>query len=88
MLAFQSLMFDFLYLLRQIRTIAIIAEGIPEAKTRQLNKKAQEAGVTIIGPATVSSLLSCILTRQWTVSRLTLKMGIKKVKGQISTLTR
>lgn len=40
----------------QIRTIAIIAEGIPEAKTRQLNKKAQEAGVTIIGPATVGGI--------------------------------
>lgn len=65
-LAFQWLVFDFLYLptlnfLRQIRTIAIIAEGIPEAKTRQLNKKAQEAGVTIIGPATVSSLQVLIL---------------------------
>ena len=40
----------------QIRTIAIIAEGIPEAKTRQLNRKAKELGVTIIGPATVSTL--------------------------------
>lgn len=40
----------------QIRTIAIIAEGIPEAKTRQLNQKAKELGVTIIGPATVSTI--------------------------------
>lgn len=40
----------------QIRTIAIIAEGIPEAKTRQLNKKAKEHGVTIIGPATVGGI--------------------------------
>lgn len=40
----------------QIRTIAIIAEGIPEAKTRQLNRKAKEFGVTIIGPATVGGI--------------------------------
>lgn len=40
----------------QIRTIAIIAEGIPEAKTRQLNHKAKELGVTIIGPATVGGI--------------------------------
>ncbi|KAL9966324.1 hypothetical protein ACROYT_G024378 [Oculina patagonica] len=40
----------------QIRTIAIIAEGIPEAKTRQLNRKAKEMGVTIIGPATVGGI--------------------------------
>lgn len=39
----------------QIRTIAIIAEGIPEAKTRQLNRKAKELEITIIGPATVST---------------------------------
>ncbi|MGH0169541.1 UNVERIFIED_CONTAM: hypothetical protein FKN15_057094 [Acipenser sinensis] len=37
----------------QIHTIAIIAEGIPEAQTRKLIKKADEKGVTIIGPATV-----------------------------------
>ncbi|EDO37585.1 predicted protein [Nematostella vectensis] len=40
----------------QIRTIAIIAEGIPEAKTRILNKKAKELGITIIGPATVGGI--------------------------------
>lgn len=40
----------------QIRTIAIIAEGIPEAKTRQLNKRARDLGVTIIGPATVGGI--------------------------------
>ncbi|KAI8489901.1 hypothetical protein Bbelb_322620 [Branchiostoma belcheri] len=40
----------------RIRTIAIIAEGIPEAKTRQLNKLASEKGVTIIGPATVGGI--------------------------------
>lgn len=37
----------------QIRTIAIIAEGIPEAFTRKIIKMAEEKGVTIIGPATV-----------------------------------
>lgn len=37
----------------QIHTIAIIAEGIPEALTRKIIKKADENGVTIIGPATV-----------------------------------
>lgn len=41
-------------LILQIRTIAIIAEGIPEALTRKLIKKADQKGVTIIGPATVS----------------------------------
>lgn len=41
----------------QIHTIAIIAEGIPEALTRKLIKTADEKGVTIIGPATVNSLI-------------------------------
>merc|ERR1712018_769574 len=41
---------------KQIRTIAIIAEGIPENMTRTLNKKAKEKGVTIIGPATVGGI--------------------------------
>ncbi|XP_074659713.1 ATP-citrate synthase-like isoform X2 [Tubulanus polymorphus] len=41
---------------KQIRTIAIIAEGIPENLTRQLNKTAAEKGVTIIGPATVGGI--------------------------------
>jgi len=40
----------------QIRTIAIIAEGIPENKTKRLNKLAKEQGVTIIGPATVGGI--------------------------------
>ena len=35
--------------------MAIIAEGIPERITQQLNKKAKDKGVVIIGPATVSS---------------------------------
>lgn len=40
----------------QIRTIAIIAEGIPENMTRKLILLAQEKGVTIIGPATVGGV--------------------------------
>ncbi|XP_076256595.1 ATP-citrate synthase isoform X2 [Rhynchophorus ferrugineus] len=40
----------------QIRTIAIIAEGIPENMTRKLIKMADEKGVVIIGPATVGGL--------------------------------
>lgn len=40
----------------QIRTIAIIAEGIPENMTRKLNKIATEKRVTIIGPATVGGV--------------------------------
>ncbi|XP_053309008.1 ATP-citrate synthase isoform X2 [Spea bombifrons] len=40
----------------QIHTIAIIAEGIPEALTRRLIKTADEKGVTIIGPATVGGI--------------------------------
>ncbi|MCL4131765.1 UNVERIFIED_CONTAM: hypothetical protein GTU68_058027 [Idotea baltica] len=40
----------------QIRTIAIIAEGIPENMTRILIKKAKERGVSIIGPATVGGV--------------------------------
>ncbi|KAK9396853.1 ATP-citrate synthase [Crotalus adamanteus] len=40
----------------QIRTVAIIAEGIPEALTRRLIKIADGKGVTIIGPATVGGI--------------------------------
>uniref|UniRef100_A0A671T382 ATP-citrate synthase n=1 Tax=Sinocyclocheilus anshuiensis TaxID=1608454 RepID=A0A671T382_9TELE len=40
----------------QIRTMAIIAEGIPEALTRKIIKMAEEKGVTIIGPATVGGI--------------------------------
>lgn len=49
----------------QIHTIAIIAEGIPEAQTRKMIKMADEKGVTIIGPATVSSLMKYD-NRLWT----------------------
>merc|ERR1719385_344953 len=40
----------------QIRTIAIIAEGIPENFTRKLIKVAASKNVTIIGPATVGGV--------------------------------
>merc|ERR1719234_143280 len=40
----------------QIRTIAIISEGIPENFTRKLIKLADKKGVTIIGPATVGGV--------------------------------
>lgn len=40
----------------QIRTIAIIAEGIPENYTRKLIKLAEAKNVTIIGPATVGGV--------------------------------
>lgn len=40
----------------QIRTIAIIAEGVPEQKTKLLTMKAKDKGVTIIGPATVGGI--------------------------------
>ena len=39
--------------LLQFRSVTIIAEGIPENKTKKLIKKADALGVTIIGPATV-----------------------------------
>jgi ATP citrate (pro-S)-lyase len=40
----------------QIKTIAIIAEGVPERRTREINHIAQKKGVTIIGPATVGGI--------------------------------
>lgn len=40
----------------QIRTIAIIAEGIPENLTRKLNMAARSKNVSIIGPATVGGV--------------------------------
>lgn len=40
----------------QIRTIAIIAEGIPENMTRKIILMAQQKNVTIIGPATVGGV--------------------------------
>ena len=40
----------------QIKTIAIIAEGVPESQTRALNKEAHKKNVGIIGPATVGGI--------------------------------
>ncbi|KAG7362086.1 ATP-citrate synthase [Nitzschia inconspicua] len=40
----------------QIKTIAIIAEGVPESQTRKFNKVAMDKGVGIIGPATVGGI--------------------------------
>jgi succinyl-CoA synthetase alpha subunit len=37
----------------QLKTIAIIAEGVPEKRARQILHAAKEKGVLIIGPATV-----------------------------------
>ncbi len=40
----------------QIRTIVLIAEGIPERTMRELNVKAKKGGKVIIGPATVGGI--------------------------------
>lgn len=40
----------------QIKTIAIIAEGVPESQTRAINKAAKQKKVGIIGPATVGGI--------------------------------
>lgn len=40
----------------QLRTVAIIAEGIPERQTRILIHTAEEKGVLLIGPATVGGI--------------------------------
>jgi ATP citrate (pro-S)-lyase len=42
--------------LPQIRTIAIIAEGVPERRAREILFRAKEKGVIIIGPATVGGI--------------------------------
>ena len=41
---------------KQIKVIAIIAEGIPENLTKKINKLADDKGVTIVGPATVGGV--------------------------------
>lgn len=40
----------------QIKTIAIIAEGVPESQTRKLIKEAEKKKVGLIGPATVGGI--------------------------------
>ena len=47
---------DLLQYSNQIKTIVIIAEGVPEQQTRYLGKIGRNRGVTIIGPATVGGL--------------------------------
>ena len=40
----------------QLRTLAIIAEGVPERQTREIIAKAAEKQVALIGPATVGGI--------------------------------
>jgi ATP citrate (pro-S)-lyase len=40
----------------QLKTIAVIAEGVPERRTKLLNRAAAARGVTIVGPATVGGI--------------------------------
>ncbi|BFZ60076.1 ATP citrate lyase subunit 1 [Saitoella coloradoensis] len=40
----------------QLRCIAIIAEGVPERRAREISEVARQKGVTIIGPATVGGI--------------------------------
>ncbi|OAG42934.1 ATP-citrate synthase subunit 1 [Fonsecaea monophora] len=40
----------------QVRSIAIIAEGVPERRAREIMVKSKEKGITIIGPATVGGI--------------------------------
>jgi ATP-citrate lyase alpha-subunit len=39
-----------------IKTVAVIAEGIPERRSREMNKLARSKGKVIIGPATVGGI--------------------------------
>ncbi|CAN0310382.1 unnamed protein product, partial [Discosporangium mesarthrocarpum] len=39
-----------------IKTVAIIAEGVPESQTREIVKAADSKGVGLIGPATVGGI--------------------------------
>jgi ATP citrate (pro-S)-lyase len=47
---------DTLNFSHQIKTVAIIAEGVPESQTRKIIKAAEARGVGIIGPATVGGI--------------------------------
>ena len=40
----------------QVKSIAIIAEGVPERRAREILHVAQKKGITIIGPATVGGI--------------------------------
>ena len=41
---------------KQLKVIAIIAEGVPERRTRLLIAKAKRTGTVLIGPATVGGI--------------------------------
>ncbi|KAJ6544147.1 citrate synthase-like protein [Mycena capillaripes] len=47
---------EILQFAKQIRSIAIIAEGVPERHARELLWRAQALGVLVIGPATVGGI--------------------------------
>ncbi|KAJ7982962.1 ATP citrate lyase isoform 2 [Mycena polygramma] len=47
---------DILKFAKQIRSIAIIAEGVPERHARELLWRAKDLGVLVIGPATVGGI--------------------------------
>lgn len=64
----------------QIKTIAIIAEGVPESQTRKINKVAIEKGIGIIGPATVGGIKVRI------VSMLTLRHVVLQNSDSYSCL--
>ncbi len=40
----------------QFKTVMVTAEGIPERLARKMNQSARDAGVTVIGPATVGGI--------------------------------
>ncbi|GBB83658.1 hypothetical protein RclHR1_10360003 [Rhizophagus clarus] len=50
--------FEFFKYSNQIKTIAIIAEGVPERRARQIIHEAKKRNVLIIGPATVGGIKS------------------------------
>jgi ATP citrate (pro-S)-lyase len=52
-----------------IKTIAIIAEGVPEKRARQLLHEAKRRDVLIIGPATVGMVITFIECR-WDQTRM------------------
>lgn len=43
--------------LKRFKTIMVTAEGIPERMARKMNKAARDAGITVIGPATVGGIV-------------------------------
>ncbi len=44
------------FAIKQLKTIVIIAEGVPERRMKELNAKAAKLGRVIIGPATVGGI--------------------------------